>query len=360
MTALIEHNVPLAPHTTLELGGAAEHFARVRSREQLLEALTWAAKESLPVTVLGGGSNVLVNDRGVSGLVIKLATRGLSITHDDSAGQTVVEAEAGENWDALVERCVTENLSGIECLSGIPGDVGAAPVQNIGAYGQELADCVRSVDVLDLSTLETVMLTASDCQFDYRTSRFKHKPRREIVLALRLSLVPQGAVQVRYPELARALDAFDAGPPTARTVRQAVLQLRRGKSMVLDPQDENRRSVGSFFLNPIVSQELADTVLKRAAAAGLIDDSHDMPRYPQAGGVIKLSAAWLIEHSGTHKGERLGGVGVSSRHCLALVHHGGARTADLIALADTVRARVRAVFGIELVPEPVMLGFDRS
>lgn len=352
MSALIQQGVPLSAHTTLGLGGAAQYFAQVDTREALLEALQWAQQQRVQVTVLGGGSNVVVSDQGVAGLVVKLRTRGVTLAEGG-----VLRSEAGEDWDGLVQHCVAQNLAGIECLSGIPGSVGAAPVQNIGAYGQELADCVRSVEVLDLSTLTTAQVARADCQFDYRNSRWKRAPGREIVLGVELALQVNGAPSVRYPELQRALAS---SPLSLPGVRRAVLDLRRGKSMVLDPSDENGRSVGSFFLNPIVSVELADIVLKRAGTAGLIRDPSELPRYPQADGAIKLSAAWLIERSGTHKGERLGAVGVSSRHSLALVHHGGGKTADLVALADTVRARVRAVFGIELVPEPVWLGFDRS
>jgi UDP-N-acetylmuramate dehydrogenase len=346
----VQRNVPLAPYTTLELGGPAEYFARIDTRDELLSVLRWAAAEALTVTVLGGGSNVIVSDQGLTGLVLKLATRGVALE------QGLVTAQAGERWDALVERCVDADLAGIECLSGIPGSVGAGPIQNIGAYGQELAERLSAVEVLDLSTLHTRWLEPAECGFAYRDSRWKRAAVRELVLAVRLALAPGGPSSVRYAELARALAGAEQ-PPSLATVRQAVLALRRSKAMVLDPHDENRRSVGSFFLNPIVSAAQSDAILERALAARLIAEEAEFPRYLQPSGEVKLSAAWLIERAGTRKGERVGSVGVSSRHSLALVHHGGGSSRELLALAETLQQRVRSVFGVELTREPVPLGF---
>lgn len=356
MPLSIESEVPLARHTTLELGGPAEYFANVDDRAGLLEALEWARAKSLPVTVLGGGSNVVVSDAGVRGLVVKLATHGVMFEPADE--HTLVTAQAGENWDALVAACVDAELAGIECLSGIPGSVGASPVQNIGAYGQELAHCVRSIEVLDRLTLETQWLSLDACGFDYRNSRWKRTPGQEIVLSVRLALTPGGAPSLLYPELSQAITARggDSAPSLGDT-RKAVLALRRGKSMLLDPDDENRRSVGSFFLNPIIQPSELEHVTARALELGWITSAAQLPSYPQADGRVKLSAAWLIERAGSHKGETHGHVGLSSRHTLALVHHGGGTSAELIALADMVRSRVAQCFGIELVPEPVMLGF---
>lgn len=358
MSALrIEQDVLLAPYTTLQLGGPAEHFARIAERAQLSEALAWARARSLPVCVLGGGSNVIVSDAGVRGLVLVLATRGVELAPPDAAhpDEQLLEAQAGEPWDPLVERCVRADLCGIECLSGIPGTVGAAPVQNIGAYGQELGECLQAVEVLDLADMSTRWLPREACQLSYRHSRWKQQPGRELVLAVRLVLQRAGAPRVRYAELAAAVSSTT---PSLAEVRDAVLGLRRGKSMLLDPADPNGRSVGSFFMNPIVPPEVADSVLQTARAQGLISDAGALPRYPQADGRVKLSAAWLIERAGTHKGERRGPVGVSSRHTLALVHHGGGTTAALLALAAELAERVRAVFGVTLEREPVLLGFD--
>lgn len=348
----IEQGVPLARYTSLELGGPAEHFAQIRARDELIEALSWARAEDLHVTVLGGGSNVIASDHGVSGLVLRMETQGVSL---DASG--LVSAEAGESWDGLVERCVAAQLSGIECLSGIPGSVGAAPIQNIGAYGQELSQTVAAVEVLDMQNLSTRWVEPAACGFSYRQSRWKRAPGQEIVLALRLQLAPNARPNVHYAELVRALG--DSEPTPAR-VRQRVLELRRNKSMLLEAatNDPNRRSVGSFFLNPVVSAGEAQRVCELARARGAIKDASELPQYPQTDGTVKLSAAWLIERSGTHKGERHGAVGVSSRHCLALVHHGGGTTQALLDLATELRARVQRCFGIELELEPVRLGLD--
>ena len=345
MTSLqIEQGVSLAPYTSLELGGAAEQFARIRERHQLIEALSWAHKNSQPVTMLGGGSNVIVNDRGVTGLVLRMETQGVSI--DSATG--MVTAQAGESWDSLVERCVAAQLSGIECLSGIPGSVGAAPIQNIGAYGQELSQTVKAVEVLDLRSLSTHWVEPSACDFSYRQSRWKRAPGQEVVLALQLQLAPHACPQLHYAELVRALAGAE---PTPERIRQQVLALRRNKSMLLEAgsTDPNRRSVGSFFLNPVVSASEAQRMSEQASG---------LPQYPQADGTVKLSAAWLIEHAGTSKGERHGAVGVSSRHCLALVHHGGGSTHALLELAAELRGRVQKRFGLALELEPVRLGFD--
>jgi UDP-N-acetylmuramate dehydrogenase len=350
MSALhIDRQVPLAPHTTLELGGPAEHFAVVAERSALVPALEWAAEKQLAVSVLGGGSNVIVHDDGVRGLTLKLATRG--VRFEDAGSEVLVSVEAGENWDALVAQCVARGLGGVECLSGIPGSAGAGPLQNIGAYGQELSQCVRAVEVLDRASLRSSWLQAEACAFAYRHSRFKAEPERELVLSVQLALPKAAGACLRYAEVAKVFAAH-SGAPSLAEVRHAVLQLRRGKSMLLDPQDPNRRSVGSFFLNPIVSASEAERIAQLGPGAPL-------PRYPQADGRVKLSAAWLIEQSGTHKGERHGHVGVSTRHSLALVHHGGGSSRELLALAELLGKRVRAAFGVELALEPVCLGFPR-
>jgi UDP-N-acetylmuramate dehydrogenase len=349
---MMQRNVSLAAYTSLELGGPAEHFVKIDTREELLEALAWAAQSGLTVNVLGGGSNVIVSDAGLEGLTLLMATRGVAI--DTDSGR--VTAEAGENWDALVERCVQAQLSGIECLSGIPGSVGAAPIQNIGAYGQELSSTVKAVEVLDVHTLQTHWVERADCAFSYRHSRWKHAPGREIVLSLQLDLAPGAQPTLQYAELTRALHGET---PTPSRVRERVLELRRNKSMLLE-NDENRRSVGSFFMNPIVAASEAERVCELALQRSLIKHASELPQYPQADARVKLSAAWLIERSGTHKGERHGAVGISTKHCLALVHHGGGSTHALLELAEQVRARVQHSFGIALELEPVRLGFDAA
>jgi UDP-N-acetylmuramate dehydrogenase len=346
----IDQGVSLAAYTSLELGGPAQYFAKISAREELLEALAWAQSRQLRVTVLGGGSNVIVSDGGVAGLVLQMATRGVSV--DAVSGR--VGAQAGERWDALVAQCVQAQLSGIECLSGIPGSVGAAPIQNIGAYGQELSHTVEAVEVLDVASLQSHWVARAACDFSYRNSRWKRAPGAEIVLALQLQLAAAAgaAANIRYAELERALAGRE---PTPERVRETVLELRRSKSMLLEAaaSDPNRRSVGSFFLNPVVSVAEAERVVALARSRNL----GEPPQYPQADGTLKLSAAWLIERAGTLKGERHGAVGISSKHTLALIHHGGGSTRALLELAELVRERVKRSFGIELEPEAVHLGF---
>jgi UDP-N-acetylmuramate dehydrogenase len=335
---VIVENVPLAPLTTLGLGGAARFFAEIAFAAEMTPALTWAKDKKLPVFTLGGGSNVVVADEGFAGLVLRLRTRGRRWC--DDSGETRVEVEAGEAWDDVVAEAVAREAAGIECLSGIPGSTGAAPVQNIGAYGQEIASAIRRVRVLDRQCLDTHELDAGACGFGYRDSIFKREPERFAILSVTLALAKNGPPLVRYAEL----DAALAGRPGLAHVREAVLALRRKKSMVLDEADPNRRSAGSFFTNPVVT----------AAAAGGLPE--DMPRFPLPDGRVKLAAGWLIEHAGLAKGFRMGPVGISSRHALALVHHGGGTTKDLLRLALHVHQTVLDRFGVSLIPEPVFLG----
>ncbi len=344
--------VPLAPYTTLGLGGAARYFADGVDAARLLEALRWAKERAVPVFILGGGSNLVVADDGFPGLVLCMRMRGRAWSQ--RAGETWVDVQAGEAWDDVVAEAVGRGAAGIECLSGIPGSAGAAPVQNIGAYGQEVGETIRRVRVLDRRTLEARDIDASRCVFGYRDSIFKREPDSFVILSVTLGLATGGAGAIRYGELASAF----AGPahPTLAEIRDAVLDLRRKKSMVLEKADENRRSAGSFFTNPIVSAHLADDIALRAVAAGLVNAPEEMPRFPLADGRVKLAAGWLIERAGVTKGFRMGAVGISSRHALALVHHGGGTTADLVRLALHVRAAVKDRFGVALVPEPVFLG----
>jgi UDP-N-acetylmuramate dehydrogenase len=347
-----QSDVPLAPLTTLQLGGAAEHFLRVARRPQLIAALRWAKKRRIPVTLLGGGSNVIVPDAGLSGLTLQVAIRGVQRVR---AGQFLrVTASAGEPWDELVASCVHQGLAGLECLSGIPGLVGATPIQNVGAYGQEVADTICAVEVLDRKSLEVKRLRPHQCRFTYRGSRFKDDPARFVVLSVEYELQAGGAPALRYAELQRAL-AHEAAPSLS-LVRETVLKLRAAKSMLLDASDENHRSAGSFFTNPIVTRRKASAVAARAVARGLIATATEMPRFPQDDGHVKLAAGWLIERSGTRKGERHGPVGISTRHALCLVHNGGGSTRELLSLATLVASRVKDVFGVELAREPVLLG----
>jgi UDP-N-acetylmuramate dehydrogenase len=343
---------PLAPLTTLGLGGPARFFVEATDEATVLAALDWARERGLSVFVLGGGSNLVVADAGFDGLVLRVAPRGLTFT---AAGDVVlVEAAAGEPWDAVVAATVARGLGGLECLSGIPGLAGATPIQNVGAYGQEVAETVSTVRILDRADGAVTNLFAARCSFAYRDSAFKRAPERHVVLSVTFALRPAGPPVLRYPELKQALAGVSR--PSLDDVRAAVLALRRRKSMVIDPADPNCRSVGSFFTNPIVPAAEADRVVDRALAAGVMARGEEVPRFPASEGAVKLSAGWLIERSGLAKGLRRGPVGISSRHALALVHHGGGTTAQLLALAREVRDTVEARFGVRLVPEPMLLG----
>ena len=367
MTLAIADDVSLAPLTTLELGGPARHLAVIADEATLVEALGWARARGEPVLVMGGGSNLVVADRGFGGLVVRMANRGISFVNDGSVER--LQVAAGEPWDQLVAEAVRRDLAGIECLSGIPGLVGATPIQNVGAYGQEVADCVRSVRVLDRQTLGARDLAREACEFGYRDSVFKRQPDRWIVLGVTFELRPGGAPAIRYRELEQALAAGAPGTgagaagstPTLAEVRDTVLRLRRAKSMVIDPTDANRRSVGSFFMNPIVSAAEAARLIAGWRAQGLVAADQAVPQFPApptaaepARDRVKLSAAWLIERAGFSKGFRRGAVGISTRHALALVHHGGGTTTELLALADLIQGTVEQRLGVRLAREPVV------
>ncbi|HEX3694535.1 MAG TPA: UDP-N-acetylmuramate dehydrogenase [Polyangia bacterium] len=348
----VGENVVLAPLTTLELGGPTRFFLEATDASTVIDGLRWAAARGVPAFVLGGGSNLVVADAGFDGLVIRMGARGVAYA---AAGDVVLlEAHAGEPWDALVADTVSRDLAGLEGLSGIPGSAGATPIQNVGAYGQEVADTIRSVRVVDRQTLAMVDLPAAACAFGYRDSFFRRQPQRYVVLAVTFALRPGGAPQIRYGELAAALGATPH--PSLAVVRTTVLDLRRKKSMVIDPADPNRRSVGSFFTNPLVSAAQAQALTARLLADGLIAAATELPQFPAGDGRIKLSAGWLIERAGIGKGLRAGAVGVSTKHALALVHHGGGSTTELLALATRVQQAVRDRFGIVLSPEPIFLG----
>ena len=346
----------LARHTSLELGGHARYFAEVETEEEVRDLLLWARESDERVVVLAGGSNVVFSDEGYPGLVLRIANRGIRVK--ERGDEVLVTAAAGESWDRFVELAVERDWAGLECLSGIPGSVGATPVQNVGAYGQEVSESLFAVRVLDRSNLETLELLADECDFAYRNSLFRRSPDRFVVLEVDFLLRPGGRASLRYPELVAKLENGEGGA-SLREVRRAVLKLRRKKSMVLDPQDPNRRSAGSFFLNPLLSTEEAEAVARRAVQLAAIDRPDEMPRFETSDGV-KIPAAWLIQRAGFEKGLRRGPVGVSSRHSLALVHHGGGRTADLLALAEEIRDGVWNAFGVKLRPEPVFLGFSSS
>lgn len=355
---------PLARHTTLELGGPARYFAEVTDEPTVLDCIRWAGERRLPVEVIGGGSNLVIADTGFAGVVLKIALPGLAIHPPSTPGpdrdEVIARVASGESFDALVETTVKRGLRGLECLSGIPGLVGATPVQNVGAYGQEVADTIRTVRVLDRASLRTDVLSADDCRFTYRDSLFKQQRRRYIVLDVTFALRAGGECTPRHDQVRRALAVMpqtaDQSTSPAR-VREAVLALRRMKSMVVDSTDPNHRSVGSFFMNPRLSPAVAEEVFARAVSRGIATHPDEVPRFPQPGGGTKLSAAWLIEHAGVPPGFRLGGVGVSTKHVLALVNRGGGSTRELLVLAAHVQDAVRELFEVSLEPEPAFIGF---
>lgn len=338
-------NAPLAPLTTLRLGGPARRLVTVHTEAELLDIVGRADAAGEPLLVLGGGSNVVLPDAGFDGTVVRVAVHGLAA---ERAGDCVLlTVAAGEDWDALVALTVADGLAGLEALSGIPGLVGAGPVQNIGAYGQELAQTVRTVRVLDRPTGQVHELTREQCAFGYRHSRFKAEPHRALVLSVTFALEPGGlSAPVGYAELAGALGVQVGARAPLQQVRDGVLRLRRGKGMVLDDDDPDTRSAGSFFTNPL---------LDSVQAAGLDPAA---PRWPAAHGRVKTSAAWLIEHAGFGKGHFDGPVGLSSKHTLALVHRGGGSTAQLLHVARQVRDGVRSAYNIELQAEPVLVGTE--
>jgi UDP-N-acetylmuramate dehydrogenase len=292
----LEQDVLLAPLTSMRVGGRAQFFVNATTERAVVEAVEWASARAIPLHVLGGGSNVVVPDDGMAGLVLRVAPGGIGIR---PTGERVdLTASAGEVWDDLVQRTVDEDLPGIEAMSGIPGLVGATPIQNVGAYGQQIADVLVSVRAFDRAERRVASLTAEECAFAYRDSRFKARDRgRFIVLAVTLRLRRGGEPEIRYPELESRLADLAGGRPTPRDVRNAVLAIRRGKSMVLDETDPNGRSCGSFFVNPIVD----DATLQRVRG---MTETGSIPAYAQPNGSHKLSAAWLIERSGLRKGER--------------------------------------------------------
>jgi UDP-N-acetylmuramate dehydrogenase len=351
---LIEENKPLAPFTTFGIGGPARWFVEAASEEEIAEAAGWAAERGVPLFVLGGGSNLLVSDSGFDGLVLRVALHGISEqVATTPSGQTIYQAAAGEDWDPFVERTTQAGCAGIECLAGIPGTVGGTPVQNVGAYGQEVASAIERVRAFDLQSRTFVEFAAAECGFAYRRSRFNSEDRgRYIVTRVDYRLTPGGAPTVRYADLQRAL--AESGEPSLAEVAAAVRRVRQSKGMLLVDGDPDCRSAGSFFKNPVVNEEQ----LRRIAAVS----AKEPPRFPAGAGAenlgcVKVPAAWLIEQSGFAKGYTLGAAAISSRHTLALVNLGAASAADVLALAGEITTAVEERFGIRLEMEPVLVGF---
>jgi UDP-N-acetylmuramate dehydrogenase len=346
----IQENTPLAPLTTFKVGGAARWFAEARTAEEVLQGVDTARANNWRLFILGGGSNLVVADSGFPGLVLRIALRGIEERNED--GKRVFTAGAGEDWDAFVAHVVARDCGGLECLSGIPGTVGGTPVQNVGAYGQEVGDSIASVQVFDMQRGAVRDLCAEACGFGYRSSIFNTTERgRFVVLKVDFALVQGAPPLLEYADLKKHF-AEKNEKPTLAEVRDAVRQIRHSKAMLIVEGDPDCRSAGSFFKNPIVDPATDMRVQKLAAGRGLAP-----PRFAAPEG-MKFSAAWLVENSGFHKGYARGHVGISSKHSLALVNRGDATAAEIIALKDEIQQRVLGTWGIELEPEPVFVGFD--
>ena len=352
--------------TTLHLGGKAEFYVSARSLEEIVQALSFARDRKLPVCILGGGSNTIFSDQGFPGLVIHIHTRGIELIGEDER-TALLDVQAGEVWDDFVQHCISHGLAGVECLSGIPGFVGAVPIQNVGAYGQEVSRTIESVRCLDRITFEQVVFSNAECEFAYRQSRFKSYDKdRYVVLSVAFRLWRKTIEEPRYEELRQALtDSPLTGPENARPeerieallrLRQAVIALRKKKSMVVDPNDPESKSAGSFFMNPVLPRAQMEDFRRRMAEVGL----SEYPDFPsESGESYKLSAAWLVENSGFAKGYSENGVGISSSHSLALVNRGGT-TKALMQLSRKIQKRVFEFCGVWLEREPVLVGAEET
>ena len=336
----------LANYTSLHVGGPAKKFVHARDEGELIAAVSAADAAGEPVLIIGGGSNVLVGDEGFSGTVIRVETKGNSYAVDACSGGMITVA-AGEDWDEFVAWIIGKGFAGVETLSGIPGTVGASPIQNIGAYGHEVSEVIARVRTWDRKTRELKTLSNTECDFSYRSSRFKKEKDRYLVLDVTFQL-RQGemSLPIAYKELADHLDVALGDRALVSDVRRAVLELRTRKGMVLKKEDHDTWSAGSFFINPIVNADVAERL------------PDDAPQWKQSDGRVKLSAAWLMEKSGVAKGSVHNGAGISNKHVLALVNNGSATSADLVELARSAKAAVREKFGIELEPEVSVVGCD--
>ena len=358
---LLKENTPLACFTTFGIGGQARWFVEASNEEEITEAAAWAGEHGTALVVLGGGSNLLVADAGFGGLVVHVAVRGISVTEGaegkSQAGEVIYAVAAGEDWEHFVQRATEDGCAGIECLAGIPGTVGGTPVQNVGAYGQEVASVIVRVRAFDVVEHTFAEFTGDECGFGYRKSRFNTTDRgRYLVTRVDYRLTRGGAPTVRYADLQKALadGRAEGGQPSLVEVAAAVRRVRQTKGMLIVDGDPDCRSAGSFFKNPVVTEEQ----IRRIAAGNAVDP----PRFPAGSGAenagqVKVPAAWLIEQAGFHKGYALGRAGISSKHTLALVNRGEASAAEILALAAQITARVEEQFGIRLEMEPVMIGF---
>jgi UDP-N-acetylmuramate dehydrogenase len=363
---IIQENVLLAPMTTLQVGGPARYFAELKREDEVREAVQFAKSHDLSLFVLGGGSNLVVSDSGWPGLVLRVAMGGITTpgTTDATGNAVLFSVGAGVNWDDFVAQAVVRNCAGVECLSGIPGSAGGTPVQNVGAYGQEVSDTIESVRAFDLKKDSIVVLPKPACGFRYRSSIFNTTERgRYVILRVNYRLKRGGAPSLKYADLQNffAEGVAEKKMPSLAEVRDAVRAIRRSKGMLIVPGDEDGRSAGSFFKNPVLGEEQFKELVARAASKGLEIPSYPAGRSRHNDAQHKISAAWLVEHSGFPKGYAAGAAGISCKHALALINlgddRGNATASDIIRLKDEIQRGVEAAWGIQLEPEPVFVGF---
>lgn len=355
MSLRIRENVPLAPLTTMHIGGAARYFTEVRTEAEAIEAVRHAAGRGWKVFVLGGGSNIIVSDRGFPGLVI--ANRIAGFESSFAGGRVLVRVGSGELWDEFVRRAVESAWQGVENLSGVPGTVGSAPVQNIGCYGQRVEDSIVSVRAIGIPDGEIRTFSRDDCKFRYRDSVFRSDAvGRYFITEVTFALIPGGDANISaYPDIERYFEGWKR-QPSLQEMRQAVLEIRARKGMLVLPEYERYMSVGSFFKNPVLSAEDFEALKRKAAKAGIRIDYSPVWYWPQEGGSIKVAAARLLECCGFTKGYREGNVGISPKHSLAIINYGSARAEEIAAFAEKIQISVRRTFGVELEPEAQFVG----
>jgi UDP-N-acetylmuramate dehydrogenase len=350
---LLQENISLAPLTTFRIGGPARFFVEAQSIADVQQTIAFAQSRDLPLFVLGGGSNLVVADRGWPGVVLKVAITGIEqCSGNDTEGKVLFDVGAGESWDRFVSHAVMAHCAGVECMSGIPGSVGGTPVQNVGAYGQEVSETIESVEVFDRKAGQVREICREACGFTYRSSIFNTTERgRFVILRVTYALTPGGEPHLEYADLKRHFEGRESRPNLAET-REAVRHIRARKGMLIVAGDPDCQSAGSFFKNPVVTQSQHEDLQKRATAKRLT-----VPSYPALEKYRKVSAAWLVEKSGFARGYGLGHVGISSKHALAIVNRGGATADEVLALKEQIQQRVEEVWGVKLEPEPVMVGF---
>src|SRR5438445_4222600 len=349
----VQENIALAPLTTFRIGGPARFFVEAKTIAEVEQSVRFARTSNVPLFVLGGGSNLVVADSGWPGLALKIGISGIDrSTGAAEDGSALFDVGAGESWDRFVSHAVMAHCAGVECLSGIPGSVGGTPVQNVGAYGQEVSNAIKSVEVFDLKDNHVRELCNEACGFSYRSSIFNTTERgRFIILRVTYALAPAGEPHLEYADLKRHFEGRETVPNLAET-REAVRYIRARKGMLIVPGEADCQSAGSFFKNPVLSEAQHLELIKHAKVRGLT-----VPSYPALETHKKVSAAWLVERSGFVKGHGFGHVGISSKHALAIVNRGGASAAEVIALKEQIQTRVEEIWGVRLEPEPVMVGF---